>query len=96
MGFYIITYDLRTPGQDYTELYNAIKALGEWQHPLESVWFLYTDDVNVDSNYIYQRLRPCIDNNDFLFINRLNPDDKQGWMVKSFWNWYNSILERTN
>lgn len=36
--FFIISYDLKGGGSDYTELYEAIKSVGEWQHPLESTW----------------------------------------------------------
>lgn len=31
---FLITYDLKEPGQDYSELYEAIKGLGDWQHPI--------------------------------------------------------------
>lgn len=92
MGFYIITYDLRQPGKDYAPLYDAIKSYGEWQHPLESVWLIHTVSAGVTADTIYDRLRPVIDDSDFLFINHLDPNDKQGWMVKSFWNWYNGII----
>ena len=30
----LITYDLKQPGRNYTDLYEAIKSLGDWQHPL--------------------------------------------------------------
>ena len=53
MDLYIISYDLKTPGRDYTSLYNAIKDLGEWQHPLESTWVVST---NYDENQIYNIL----------------------------------------
>ena len=35
-NIYIISYDLKIPGRDYTSLYDAIKSLGDWQHLLES------------------------------------------------------------
>lgn len=91
MAFYIITYDLKLPGRDYSIVYESIKALGKWQHPLESVWVVYT---GFNAQAIYDRLRPNIDNNDHLYINKLDPDDQQGWMVKSFWEWFNSLKEQ--
>lgn len=33
---FLITYDLKKPGQSYSELYEAIKNVGYRQHPLES------------------------------------------------------------
>lgn len=45
----LITYDLKQPGRNYTDLYEAIKSLGDWQHPLESTWFVYVpDNTNLD------------------------------------------------
>ena len=52
--FYIISYDLKGGGADYTELYEAIKSVGEWQHPLESTWVVKTD---LDQNQIYEKLK---------------------------------------
>lgn len=42
MRIYLITYDLKQIGQNYSELYNSIKSLGDWRHPMESVWFVAT------------------------------------------------------
>lgn len=35
-----ISYDLRSPGQDYSRVADAIKALGPWAKVLESVWYV--------------------------------------------------------
>ena len=51
MNFYIVSYDLKNPGRDYTALYDAIKSIGEWQHPLESVWIVATNTCNENSIY---------------------------------------------
>ena len=85
--FYIITYDLRTPGKDYTSLYAAIKMLtSEWKHPIESTWVVRTDK---NANVIYNSLRETLDRNDRIFITKIDPSDKQGWMDVTFWNWIN-------
>lgn len=86
---YIISYDLKNPGQDYTSLYEAIKSCGDWQHPLESMWFLST---NSSADNIYNIIKPCLDNNDLLFISELNVKNRQGWMAKSCWDWINSHI----
>ena len=88
MNIYLISYDLRKPGQNYTPLYDAIKAYGDWQHPMESCWAVYTDE---DANAISASLRKNIDENDCLFVVKMNPtDDRQGWLPKSFWEWIKS------
>lgn len=86
-NIYIISYDLKIPGRDYTSLYDAIKNLGDWQHPLESTWVIATNDY--DENGIYSRLKETMDNSDFLLIFEVKPHNRQGWLPKSFWEWMN-------
>ena len=83
---FLVTYDLKRPGQNYSDLYDAIKSEGDWQHPLESTWVVKTDNL-VLANTIYEHLRPCIDENDSLFIVEITAQDRQGWLAKSFWEW---------
>ena len=83
---FLVTYDLKIPGQNYSDLYDAIKSEGDWQHPLESTWVVKTDNL-VLANTIYEHLRPCIDENDSLFIVEITAQDRQGWLAKSFWEW---------
>lgn len=90
---YLIIYDLRNPGRDYNTLYDAIKRLSSnWQHPLESTWF-----VSILGGYtaqtIFDSLKPNIDDNDNLFIVNMNdPADRQGWMPKTFWQWFSNNM----
>ena len=89
--FYIITYDLKVPGRDYASLYSAIRNSAEWQHPLESVWLVYTSK---NANTLYNEIRPSMDNSDLLFIAEIDPIDRQGWMAKSCWEWMNSKITK--
>ena len=89
-NIYIITQDLKIPGRDYTSLYDAIKSLGDWQHPLESTWVIATS-VD-DENSIYEKLKTTMDNSDFLLIFEVKPERRQGWLPKSFWEWMNLKL----
>jgi len=85
MKIYLISYDLRKPGQNYTPLYDAIKAYGDWQHPMESLWAVFTEH---DANMISEDLRKHIDENDCLLVVAMN-SEYQGWLPKSFWTWVN-------
>lgn len=87
--FYIVSYDLKVPGRDYTSLYDAIKSYGEWQHPLESTWILYTADSadQISSNL---RSEGRMDNSDLLFVCELKIENRQGWLDKNVWTWINS------
>lgn len=89
--FYIITYDLKTEQKDYTSLYDAIKALGDWQHPLESTWVVSTTET--DQNGIYERLKPCLDEVDHILIFQIYPKERQGWLGRSFWQWMRDKVE---
>lgn len=83
---FLITYDLKRPGQNYSDLYDAIKSEGDWQHPLESIWAVKTG-ISVSAGTLYERLRPLIDENDSLFIVEITDQDRQGWLDKPFWTW---------
>lgn len=83
---FIISYDLRKIGQNYTPLYDSIKSISkEWQHPMESVWFVKVPN-GVHAQAIYDRLKPALDDNDSLLIFDVGAD-RQGWLPKSFWEW---------
>lgn len=84
--FFLITYDLKKPGRNYNDLYEAIKRFGEWQHPLESTWVVKVSSQTY-SNDIYNYLRPKIDDGDFMLVVDITDRDRQGWLVKSFWEW---------
>lgn len=68
MSSKIIEYDLCSPGRNYNELYDAIKAYGIWAHITESTWFVKTPDSCVTVRDI---LSKHIDNNDRLFVAEL-------------------------
>ena len=76
MASYIITYDLSKPGRNYTGLYDKFKAIsGTWAHIAESSWFVAGD--NLESEKIVDTLSPAIDNNDKLFVGKM--DGKGAW-----------------
>ena len=83
---FLVTYDLKRPGQNYSDLYDAIKSEGDWQHPLESIWAVKTG-TSVSARTLYKRLRSYIDEKDSLFIVEITDQDRQGWLDKPFWTW---------
>lgn len=81
----LISYDLRKPGRNYSDLYEAIKSLGDWAHPLESVWIV---DCGLDPTAVTARLRAQMDANDFiLVIGVRRPAD--GFLEAEMWPWIN-------
>lgn len=86
---FLITYDLKKPGQNYTELYDAIKNLGDWQHPLESTWVVKVSSF-ITAEDIYARIHPTMDKSDYLFVVDITDKNYYGWLSRNFWSWINN------
>jgi hypothetical protein len=66
MAVYLIGYDLDTPGQDYENLFDAIKAAStDWWHCLDSTWLIVSDQ---SAAAIRTALVQHIDGNDKLLV----------------------------
>lgn len=65
MNCFIITYDLCTPGRDYSSLYGALKAFPKWGKITESTWAVVSDSNAIG---IRDYLLGFIDSNDRLFV----------------------------
>ena len=84
---YSINYDLRQPGRDYTNLYNAIKTCGaSWWHYLDSTWLV---DTSLNAQSIWDRLAPHVDTNDLMLVVGITRDH-QGWLPQDAWDWIKS------
>lgn len=60
-----ITYDLRTPGKDYTQLINAIMRFPMAVHYQQSAWVVKSA---IDAPTARDMLLPFVDRNDLLFV----------------------------
>lgn len=87
MSIYVISYELKSEYRDYSEFYTAIKTIGEWQHPIDSIWFVKTD---LNATAIYERIRKYSSEKDNILVSRVDISDMQGWLPRTFWNWINS------
>ncbi len=87
----LITYDLKKPGKDYSDLYKTIKSLGNWWHYLESTWLIdiLSSDPNKTVNDISSKIKTVMDSNDFLFVTDISNKARQGWLPKEAWDWIN-------
>lgn len=84
---YLISYDINERLFDYTDLKEVIKSLGDYQHPMDSLWFVSTEDPDLEG--IYHRLKACLHmKGDHIFVLNIPYGTKrQGWMPRSFWKW---------
>ena len=87
MSKILITYDLKSPGKDYSRLYEHIKGLGEWWHYLESTWIVKTEK-SVDD--IANSTRLVLDPNDYLLVVDISNSKKNGWLPRDAWSWINN------
>ncbi len=69
MNSILITYDLHNPDRNYPRISEAIKALGDWCHPVESGWIVKTDLNELE---VANHLSNYIDSNDSLFTSELS------------------------
>lgn len=78
-----VSYDLRKPGKDYTDLIAEIKRSDGWAHPLESTWLISTSET---ADQLYVRLRQRMDANDYILVMRVT-QPSNGWLPQDQWNW---------
>ena len=87
MKKYMITYDLNTPGKNYDNVIDAIKAAsnGTWCSFWRSSFLICS---KLTANEIFSVLEPHIDSNDSLFIVEVTAH-YQGWLSKDEWDFIN-------
>ena len=87
---YAINYDLKRPGQNYEQLYEAIKSCGAWWHYLGSTWLV---DATLDAKGVWERLAPHVDKNDRVLVIAVTRD-YTGWLPKDAWDWLTSRITK--
>ncbi len=68
MPAYIVCYDLNSKGQNYECITKKLSAYGTHWHMQGSAWVIVTDQT---STAIRDNLKACLDDNDELFVGRL-------------------------
>lgn len=87
MYVYGVSYDLRSPGQNYDALYRALRQY-TYTHCLESTWFIETSQ---NAGQIQDNLNQHLDRNDQLVVTKLEGnwaatrnDNCAQWLKKRF------------
>lgn len=84
---YLIGYEINEQLHDYSVLKEAIKSYGDYQHPMETIWFIRVNS-SLDVDSLTRSLRPHIFDNDHIFVMQVNNTiPRQGWLPRSFWKW---------
>ncbi len=79
----LVSYDLKKPGKDYSDLYQTLKKAKKWWHYLDSTWLLVTD---LSPKAWLEKIKPAIDENDFVLIIQVT-NNYSGWLPKEAWEW---------
>jgi hypothetical protein len=85
----LVTYDLNIPGQKYDKLTQAIESRGNCYRCLKSTWLLRTRFTVVQ---VFNYLRQQIDDNDFILVVEVNPDNLRGWLDQKACNWIDGYV----
>ncbi|HEY4323465.1 MAG TPA: hypothetical protein VGN20_05750 [Mucilaginibacter sp.] len=52
---------------------------------LETTWLVSTTDTAAD---FFNKIEPYLDkDNDRIFISEIKPDERQGWLSRTIWDW---------
>jgi hypothetical protein len=84
MKTYFIGYDLKNPGQNYTDLIEAIKKLGSYWHCLDSTWLIKSNSTAIE---IRDYLIKHIDKNDKILVAQISGDGAWKGFDKTCADW---------
>ncbi|HCU24468.1 MAG TPA: hypothetical protein DF383_05570 [Deltaproteobacteria bacterium] len=90
MAVYLVSYDLKKPGQNYFPLYEVLKSGASWWHYLDSTWMI---DSHESIEVWEQRIKSQLDQNDsFLIVKLLAGQSYVGWLPREAWEWVKQRL----
>ena len=87
MKYYLISYDLRSQGQNYSALYDEIKAYGDFKHPMESTWIIRVPD-SISHVSVRDKLQSKMDSNDSVLVVDISSSTYAGYLPTTFWDWF--------
>lgn len=61
----LASYDLISPGKDYSRLWDHLRAYSDYRKPLESLWLLKTTKTATE---VRDGMKQHVDSNDKLFV----------------------------
>ena len=87
---YLISYEINESQYDYSDLKEAIKSYGDYQHPMETLWFVRISGQSKQDE-IAEHLRQYFHSaHDHIYVMPVPGDlPRQGWLPKAFWKWMN-------
>lgn len=80
---YLITYDLKKDGRDYSSLTAALKLSPHWWHHMDNTWLVKTSET---PEQVWNRLAPHMDKGDNMIIIQVTKN-YSGWLSQKAWDW---------
>jgi hypothetical protein len=85
-SFYMI-YIIPRPSVTAARVQARMNLAVDWFRLGGTLWIVYTTS---DASKWHERLSPLVGKAEgALFICRLDPRDRQGWITKKLWDWFN-------
>jgi hypothetical protein len=69
-----------------SELKPVFDKAVDWFRYASNCWIVWTSS---SAEEWYKRLKPHLTDKDRVFIVAIDPEERQGWMSPSFWDWIN-------
>jgi hypothetical protein len=66
------------------ELETIFNLALDWLRYAPNCWIVYTSS---DAQKWYSRVKPLLSENEFVFIVRIDLQERQGWLPKWAWDW---------
>ena len=83
MAAYMITYDLNSEGQNYSDVIQAIKDSSiNWCTYWKSSYLIKS---NLTANQISDNITPYLDANDRMIVFEVDNKNYQGWLSEKQW-----------
>ena len=89
MSTFVVSYDLQKLGQNYDCIIKKLEAYGTHRHMQQSVWIIQTNQTAVQ---IRDNLKPCLDQNDKLFVGKLSGEAAWWGYGQNIDNWLKQNL----
>lgn len=85
---YLISYEINEQQYDYSGLKEKIMSYDDYQHPMETLWFIRVKD-EVTANEIAHALREHLHSVlDHIYVMQVEDGvQRQGWLPRAFWKW---------
>jgi hypothetical protein len=91
-NFYVIYLD-RDPGMSVDDVNKVIDRALNWFRLSPKVWVVYTTS---DAEKWYGRLKHLVKDEGNVFICKLDISERQGWMSREFWSWFQEMEHQYN